>query len=96
MKKKYVVAVVAVLTLVGGCIAYPHRDAVIAFIMAPNWINMFSMTIFILGAGYAIIERNMIIGGVSVTAAVILPWAKTFFVMYWPWIEECWRYQMRH
>ena len=84
--------------LVGVCgnFAYFHWPAVIAFIAAPNWINIFSMTIFILGAGYAIIERNMIIGGVSITAAVILPWVKSWFVFYWPWIKACWLYKMRH
>ena len=84
------------LILVAGYFAYQHMAAIITFIMAPNWINIFSMTIFILGAGYAIIERNMIIGGVSITAAVILPWIKSWFVFYWPWIRACWLYKMRH
>jgi hypothetical protein len=46
-----------------------------------------SMAVFISGTAYAIIERNFIVGVVSVAAALILPFIQTWLLNYWPWFK---------
>ena len=45
------------------------------------------MGVFVAGSVYAIIERNFIVGVVSIVAALILPWIYTWLAAYWPWFK---------
>lgn len=71
-----------------GYCAYQHIHAIITFICEPNWVTIFSMMIFLVGIVYTIIERNFIIGFVSIGAAVVLPWVKSWIILYWPYVKE--------
>jgi len=74
--------------VVSGYFAYQHIHTIITFIYIPNWVTIFSMMIFMVGIVYAIIERNFIIALVSIGAAVVLPWVKSWIVLYWPYVKE--------
>ena len=52
-----------------------------------SWNKIMSMAVFISGTAYAIIERNFIVGLVSVAAALILPFIQTWLLNYWPWFK---------
>jgi hypothetical protein len=45
------------------------------------------MAVFVAGSIYAIIERNFIIGIISVAAALLLPWIQSWLSLYWPWFK---------
>jgi len=53
-----------------------------------SWVEVLSMIIFLGGVFYAVLERNVVVGIVSVMAALILPWIKEWAVAYWPLVRE--------
>jgi len=58
------------------------------FLWGVSWNKVLSMAVFVAGSVYAIIERNFIIGLVSVAAALLLPWIQAWLLAYWPWFKQ--------
>lgn len=58
------------------------------FLWGVSWNKVLSMAVFVSGSVYAIIERNFIIGLVSVVAALLLPWIQSWLMAYWPWFKQ--------
>jgi len=83
--KIYVLLVLAGLSTAG----LVFRSSIEAYCSSVSWLEVVSMMIFLGGVLYAVLERNVIIGLVSVMAALILPWVKEWAVTYWPWVKEC-------
>jgi hypothetical protein len=52
-----------------------------------SWNKIMSMAVFISGTAYAIIERNFIVGVVSIASALLLPFIQTWLISYWPWFK---------
>ena len=57
------------------------------YLWGVSWNRVLSMGVFVAGSIYAIIERNFIVGVVSIVAALILPWIYTWLAAYWPWFK---------
>jgi hypothetical protein len=57
------------------------------YLLGLSWNHLMSMAVFISGTAYAIIERNFIVGLVSIAAALILPFIQTWLINYWPWFK---------
>ena len=45
-----------------------------------------SSAIFFAGIGYAIIERNMAIGILTIFVTMLIPFIKTMLANYWEWV----------
>ncbi|NVM20479.1 MAG: hypothetical protein HWN68_01695 [Desulfobacterales bacterium] len=45
-----------------------------------------SSVIFFAGIGYAIIERNMAIGILTIFVTMLIPFIKTMLANYWEWV----------
>ena len=63
------------------------HDDLYNYLWGVSWNTVLSMAVFIAGSVYAIIERNFLVGVVSVAAALILPWIQTWLFAYWPWFK---------
>jgi len=63
------------------------RSQLYNYLWGVSWNTLLSMAVFVAGSMYAIIERNFIVGGVSVAAALLLPWIQTWLSFYWPWFK---------
>jgi len=72
-----------------GIAGLGFHEAIARYCSTVSWVVVLSMTIFLGGAFYAVLERNLIVGVVSVGAALVLPWVKAWLVAYWPWIHQC-------
>ena len=72
-----------------GVAALGFHESIARYCSTIPWVTVLSMAIFLGGAFYAVLERNLIVGVVSVGAALVLPWVKTWVVAYWPWIHQC-------
>lgn len=72
-----------------GIAAFGFHESIARYSSTVSWVTALSMAIFLGGAFYAVLERNLIVGVVSVAAVLVLPWVKTWVVAYWPWIHQC-------
>jgi hypothetical protein len=63
------------------------HESLYNYLWGLSWNKIMSMAVFIFGTAYAIIERNFIVGVVSVAAALILPFIQTWLLNYWPWFK---------
>jgi len=80
----------ALVFLFGTCITgVIFHESIARYCSTVSWVVVLSMTIFLGGVFYAVLERNLIVGVVSVGAAIVLPWVKTWVLAYWPWIHQC-------
>lgn len=62
-------------------------DALYNYLWGVSWNTFLSMGVFIAGSVYAIVERNFIVGLISVAAALLLPWIQEWLSFYWPWFK---------
>ena len=76
-----------------GIAGITFHESIARYCSTASWVTVLSMAIFLGGAFYAVLERNLIVGVVSIGAALVLPWVKTWVVAYWPWIHQ---YLMSH
>lgn len=49
--------------------------------------KLISALIFLSGTTYAILERNFMIGLITLFATLALPKVSTWLVVYWPWVK---------
>ncbi|MEZ4565401.1 MAG: hypothetical protein R2860_00045 [Desulfobacterales bacterium] len=57
------------------------------YLWGMSWNTFLSISVFIAGSVYAIVERNFIVGLISVAAALLLPWIQEWLSFYWPWVK---------
>jgi len=52
-----------------------------------TWLKAISLTILVVGCFYAVMERSVMIGAVTLIGAAVLPWVKYWVTVYWPWFK---------
>ena len=52
-----------------------------------TWLKAISLTILVVGCFYAVMERSVMIGLVTLVGASVLPWVKYWITVYWPWFK---------
>jgi predicted membrane channel-forming protein YqfA (hemolysin III family) len=72
-----------------GIFGLIFNESIASYCSTVSWVAVLSMMISLGGVFYAVLERNLIVGVVTVAAALVLPWVKTWVVAYWPWIHQC-------
>ena len=75
-----------------GCIGIAglgFHESIARYCSTVSWVAVVSMAIFLGGVFYAVLERNLVVGVVSVAAALVLPQVKAWAMAYWPWIHQC-------
>ena len=65
-----------------------YHESIAGYCSTVSWLAVVSMTIFLGGIFYAVLERNLVVGVVTVAAAIVLPWVKIWVAAYWPWIHQ--------
>jgi len=53
-----------------------------------DWTEAASIIIFLAGLLYAVLERQVIVGALSVLVAILIPWVKLWIITYWPTIKH--------
>ena len=71
-----------------GVVGLTFHTSIEQYCLSLSWVEVFSMMIFLGGVFYAVLERNLVVGIVSVTAALILPWIKEWGTAYWPLVRD--------
>jgi len=72
-----------------GIAGLGFHESIVRYCSTISWVAVLSMGIFLGGVFYAVLERNLIVGMISMGAALVLPWVKTWVVAYWPWFHQC-------
>ena len=52
-----------------------------------SWFKLISLTILVVGCYYAVMERSVMIGIMTLVGAAALPWVKFWITVYWPWFK---------
>lgn len=63
------------------------RAQICNYLWGVSWNTFLSTAVFVAGSVYAIIERNFIVGLMSIGAALLLPWIQAWLTAYWPWFK---------
>lgn len=74
-----------------GIIAWEFfcNDATKGHDQTQSWSTFLSMTVLLMGCFYALLERSIVVGVVTLVATLFLPFVMNWIILYWPWVKNC-------